>query len=68
MEEQEGYLHNLDLSAHSQDPDVTPKVKRVSAADKTYWTRVFHPDDPPILVPEPSTGKPGIYCINDDIE
>jgi hypothetical protein len=41
---------------------------RSNAADKFYWTRIFRPTDPIHYMLEPDELKPGVYCINDDLE
>ena len=69
LEEKEGYLDQLNLSNESINQSVGAVVhERANAASKTYWTRVFAPDDAPIYVLEASTHKPGVYCLNNDLE
>ena len=41
---------------------------RSNAAEKTYWTRVFLHDEGPCYEVDPETGKPGIHCINSDLQ
>ena len=67
LEEQEGYLDQLNLSHGSINQSVGTVTQRANAASKTYWTRVFAPDDATDTMLEASTNKPGIYCLNDDM-
>ena len=68
LQEQEGYLHELDLSNHNQSDAISKATKRTNAADKFNWTRIFGPDDPISYMLQHDELQPGIFCINDDLE
>ena len=68
LQEQDSDHGELSLSPDEAEQDPNEASVRTNAKDRTYWTRVFSPDDIPAQVPVPSTGKLGIFCINDDLQ
>ena len=68
LEGQDGYLQQLSVSNASNRDHVSRVSVRTNLGDKTYWTRVFHPDEQLFDHPDSEQGKPGIFCINDDME
>jgi hypothetical protein len=62
------HLDNLNQSHESLEQDPLEASVRTNAASKTYWTRIFSADDNPALFMNFSSNKPGIYCLNDDLQ
>ena len=68
LEGKENYLDPLDISHVLQLDQLSKHSNRTNAAEKHYWTRIFTIRDGIHYMLEPDEVKPGVYCINDDLE